>query len=61
MVRYVWRTYAIPEVDPSDEEEEAEGKRPAYRLTAKQIIWLQKMQRVAPRDEEDEWADAFDV
>lgn len=63
-VRYVWRTHAMPQASPAEDgedDEDVEGKRPAYELTAKQSMWLRRIQAVAGRDEEDEWFDAFDA
>lgn len=37
VVRYIWRIHVMPEASPGGEVEEVEGKRPALKLTAKQL------------------------
>jgi len=62
IIRYIWRTHALPVVSKANKEREVEGQRPPYQLTGRQFAWLQKVQLVVgrDRDKEDEWKDALD-
>jgi superfamily II DNA helicase RecQ len=61
VIRYIWRTHALPEVEYGEEDEVVEGMRPPYQLTGQQSVLLQSIQSVVGEDGEDEDEDWFDA
>ncbi|KAG9191444.1 hypothetical protein G6011_09532 [Alternaria panax] len=64
VIRYVWRTHELEVMKAQETEADAQenrdggskgvrGRRPPYRLTASQIVWLWKIKQVAGEDEEE--------
>ena len=45
IIRYIWRTHAMPAVEPRKEEEEStvDNRRPRYQVTAQQDMALEKI------------------
>lgn len=43
IIAYIWRTHELPVVTPGNSEEEVEGKRPPYRVSAKQDMCMTKI------------------
>ncbi|CAN9206868.1 unnamed protein product [Alternaria alternata] len=46
IIAYIWRTHELPVVTPSNSEEEVEGKRLLYRISAKQHMCIEKIKRI---------------
>ena len=57
IIAYIWRTHELPVVTPSNSEEEVEGKRPPYRISAKQHMCIEKIKRIVGQDKEEDWFD----
>ena len=55
VIAYVWRTYELPVVQP-DSRDEAQGRRPPYRLTSEQKACLEEMKEITGYDPEEEAA-----
>lgn len=65
IMRYIWRTYALPEIsiEEREGEEEVQGKRPPYRLTALQAGMIRDIQAIVGRDVaegEEDWFEDTD-
>ncbi|CAN9302546.1 unnamed protein product [Alternaria alternata] len=57
IIAYIWRTHELPVVTPSNSEEEVEGKRPLYCISAKQHMCIEKIKRIVGQDKEEDWFD----
>lgn len=60
MIRYIWRSHGLLEVQYKEGQADVEGRRPPYRLTVRQEVLLQKMQAIVGQDQEDDWFDELD-
>lgn len=61
IVRYIWRTHALPQIKDNEKEGETQDKRPPYQLTSRQDMWLQKIQAIVGRDgDDDDWFEESD-
>ncbi|CAN9476995.1 unnamed protein product [Alternaria alternata] len=54
IIAYIWRTHELPVVTPSNSEEEVEGKRLLYRISAKQHMCIEKIKRIVGQDKEED-------
>jgi hypothetical protein len=59
IIAYVWRTYELPVVKPSDSKGEVEGKRPPYHFSARQYMCIERMKMAAGHDREEDWLDGI--
>lgn len=57
IIAYIWRTHKLPIVTPDNSEEEVEGKRPPYRVSAKQHMCMTKIKTIVGQDKEEDWFD----
>ncbi|PVH90093.1 hypothetical protein DM02DRAFT_607707, partial [Periconia macrospinosa] len=55
IVRYIWRTHALPEISRKEREgeEEVQGKRPPYQLTVQQAASLRKIEAILDEEQEE--------
>jgi hypothetical protein len=62
IIVFIWRTHEMPVVSQRRDDREVRGRRPAYHITGKQDMWLQKIKGIVGRDthheEEEDWLEA---
>jgi hypothetical protein len=59
IIAYVWRTYKLPVIKPSDSKGEVEGKQLLYYFSARQYMCIERMKMVAGHNREEDWLDGI--